>query len=309
MGNFPRYIPSRSLVEVTTRTIQGRLLLVPSRDLNNIVCGVLGRALNRYSVELVHFVVMSNHVHLLLVPEDAESLASFMCFVNGNLAKEAGRLYRWREKFWSRRYRAVVVSDEPEAQVARLRYLLENGCKEGLVRSPRDWPGASGVEALLTGGAIRGWWFDRTAEYKARRRGETFSKYTHANRESFTLSPLPCWRSLPAEERQALVASLVREIEAETRARLREQGRSPMGRRRILRQNPHDKPESSSRSPAPRFHAATAAVRKSLELAFYEFRLWYRQAAEELQAGTQEVEFPPGCFPPGLPFCAQPQPP
>lgn len=33
MGNFPRYIPEGWLVEVTTRTIQGRLLLVPSRDL------------------------------------------------------------------------------------------------------------------------------------------------------------------------------------------------------------------------------------------------------------------------------------
>ena len=62
MGNFPRYIPPGSLVEVTTRTIQGRLLLVPSRDLNDIVNGVLARALSRYPVELVDFVVMGNHV-------------------------------------------------------------------------------------------------------------------------------------------------------------------------------------------------------------------------------------------------------
>jgi hypothetical protein len=232
-----------------------------------------------------------------------------MCFFSGNLAKEAGRLYRWREKFWSRRYRAIVVSDEPEIQIARLRYLLANGCKEGLVRSPKEWPGASGTEALLTGKPVHGWWFDRTAEYEVRRRGETYSKYEHATEESFLLAPLPCWKHLEPEERQAKVAELVREIEAETRKRLREQGRSPMGRRRIMRQHPHDKPMHSSRSPAPRFHAATYEVRKGLEIAFYEFRTWYRQAAEELKAGKKAVVFPPGCFPPGLPFCACGQPP
>jgi hypothetical protein len=98
--------------------------------------------------------------------EDAKALARFMCFFNGNLAKEAGRLYKWRERFWSRRYRAVVVSDEPEAQIGRLRYLLANGCKEGLVRSPKEWPGASGTEALMTGKPVRGWWFDRSVYEK-----------------------------------------------------------------------------------------------------------------------------------------------
>ena len=309
MGDFPRYIPENSLVEVTTRTIQGRLLLVPSRDLNDIVIGVLARALSRYEVEIVDFKAMGNHVHLLLVPEDAKALARFMGYFNGNLAKEAGRLYHWRERFWSRRYRAIVVSDEPEAQVARLRYMLENGCKEGLVRRPQDWPGASGTEALLTGKPVHGWWYDRTAEYEARRRGEAYSKYTHATEESFELAPLPCWRELRPEDRRAKVRELVREIEEETRARLEEQGRSPMGRKRILRQHPHSKPVKSSRSPAPRFHAATAGARKSLELDFLEFRLWYREAAEKLKNGELTVAFPPGCFPPGLPFCARAQPP
>ncbi len=75
-----------------------------------------------------------------------------------------------------------------------------------------------------------------------------------------------------------------------------------MGVRRILRQNPHDRPERTQRSPAPRFHAHAWRVRKGLELAYYEFRLRFRQAAEELKAGRVGVEFPPGCFPPRLPF-------
>ena len=34
-----------------------------------------------------------------------------MSFVNSNLAKKVGRLHRWRERFWGRRYRAIVHSN------------------------------------------------------------------------------------------------------------------------------------------------------------------------------------------------------
>jgi REP element-mobilizing transposase RayT len=283
MGNFPRYVPEGSLVEVTTRTLQGRFLLRPSRDLNDVVYGVLAKAAERYDVGVVHFVALSNHMHALLVPRDAQALADFMTYLNGNLAKEAGRLHDWRQKIWGRRYRAVVVSDEPEAQVARLRYLLDQGCKEGLVRSPREWPGASGTEALLTGERIRGLWFDRTAEYEARRCGESFGKYAYAQEVGLELVPLPCWEALPAEERQRRTAEMVREIERETRERLAKGGRSPMGRKRIERQHPHEAPACSSNSPAPRFHAHCPSMRKALEIAFYEFRIWYREAARQLR--------------------------
>jgi hypothetical protein len=58
-----------------------------------------------------------------------------MDYVDGNIAREIGRLHHWREKFWSRRYRDILVSHEEEAQVARLGYLLGHGVKEGLVSS------------------------------------------------------------------------------------------------------------------------------------------------------------------------------
>lgn len=113
MARRLRFIPEGgALVEVTCRTIHGRFLLKPSRRLNQIVLGVLGRALRKQPLQLVSFVFLSNHYHLLLWVPNAQRLAAFMNFFNGNLAKEAGRLANWREKFWSRRYQAIVVSDE-----------------------------------------------------------------------------------------------------------------------------------------------------------------------------------------------------
>jgi REP element-mobilizing transposase RayT len=288
-------------VEVTVRTLQGRFLLRPSQDLNTIATGILARAARRYDVGLVAFVVLSNHAHLLVLPGDARRLAAFMNYVAGNLAREVGRLHGWREKVWGRRYRAIVVSDEEPAQLARLQYLLAQGCKEGLVRGPRDWPGASSTEALLTGRPIEGRWFDRTAEFLARRRGEQPGKYAYSEREQRELAPLPCWAAHTAEQRQALAGELVREIEQRTRAELAAAGRAPLGRRRILAQDPHAAPTQCQRSPAPRFHATSRAVRRSLELAYAWFLLAYRQAAEALRRGLR-AEFPPGSFPPALPF-------
>ena len=51
MGRKLRYLPEEgALVEVTCRTLQGRLLLRPSPELNDIAAGVLGRAPEHPSV-------------------------------------------------------------------------------------------------------------------------------------------------------------------------------------------------------------------------------------------------------------------
>jgi REP element-mobilizing transposase RayT len=295
-------VPPGDLVEVTCTTVQRRFLLRPSRDLVEITHGLIARAGRLYPVDVVDFVVLSNHMHLLLVARDSEALSAFMEYVNGNLAKEAGRLHEWREKFWGRRFQSVPVTDEEEAQVGCLRYLLEHGCKEGLVRSPLDWPGARGTRALLEGRPVQGVWFSRTAEYEARRRGRAFGKYDYAEEEALELVPLPCWAHLPAEEYRDRVRAMVQEIERETRAAQVRTGRAPLGRRRILGLHPHAKPDRSKRSPRPLCHAASKAARIGFRRAYLEFRLAFRQAAEDLRSGLRAPEFPIGSFPPGLPY-------
>jgi len=51
MARLLRFIPAGgSLVEVTTRTFQSRLLLTPKPLLNRIIIGALARASHRYEV-------------------------------------------------------------------------------------------------------------------------------------------------------------------------------------------------------------------------------------------------------------------
>jgi hypothetical protein len=253
-------------------------------------------------VQLICFAFASNHFHCLLFVEDAGRMSEFMGYLNGNLARELGRLADWKEKFWGRRYQSIVVSDEEEAQIARLKYILSHGAKEGLVADPREWPGAHAVNALLTGDPLEGIWHNRTQEYRYRLRGKEPEPGQFAMGETLTLDPLPCWKHLPPEEYQARMADIVAEVVAEARAAREAKGMDPLGADAVRRQQPHTRPNRTKKSPAPLFHTASRRAYLELREAYSRFVAAFRDAAEKLRAGDRSVAFPEGSFPPALRF-------
>ena len=262
MGRDLRYIPEGDgLIEITDRCFQSRFLLRPSPRLNAVFVGALARASRRYGVGVVDYRVLSNHFHLLVICHEAWRLAAFMRDFESKLAKEVQRLHDWSGTVLPHRYRPIPVSDEPEAQIARLRYLLEQGVKEGLVTSPRHWPGAHGTRALLTGEPATGVWVDRTAQYRALQRGEEAGERAFTTEEELGLVPLPCWSDRDPAERQRAVRAMVREIASQAEERAKATGRAVLGRREILRRHPHSSPAVETRAAAPRFHAAAIRSR------------------------------------------------
>ncbi|MEE8367853.1 MAG: transposase [Thermoanaerobaculia bacterium] len=301
MGRRLRYIPAGgALVEVTARTVGARYLLKPSKELNEAIVGVFARAQRFYEVPLHALVCMSNHFHALISVEDACQMARFMNYVNGNLAKEAGRFNDWHEKFWGRRYQAIVVSGEESEQVERLRYILSHGCKEGLVARPRDWPGVNTAQALLDGTPLKGLWFDRSREHAARMRGKAFHRLEFANVETLELEPIPCYRHLSEAAYRSWVAEVIGDIETETSARHRQEETVPLGATIATAISAHQRPTAPKKSWAPLVHAATTKVRKEFREAYGWFVAAYREAAEKLRQGDLSAAFPAGSFIPSL---------
>ena len=303
MGRRIRCLLSGCLVEVTSRTVQGRFLLQPSPEVNQAIKGTLGRAQRYYGLRVVACVFLSNHFHLLALPDSEKQLADFMRFMKTNLSKQLGRIHGWSGPMFERRYQAIPVSDEEEAQVARLRYILEHGVKEGLVECPTDWPGVQCVLELTQGPAqLYGIWLERTAIWEAAQRGEELARNERISRETMDLSPLPVWETRSAEQRAGAIREMVAEIEVwgrESRG-----GSAPLGVRAILRQDPHRRPRSSKRSPAPIAHAATVETWLAMKIAYRERVAVYRRAAERWKRDPSTT-FPSGCFPPGAPFVAR----
>ena len=289
-------------MEVTVTTAHSCYLLRPSSELNRIFVGCLGRAQELYPVRLHAIVCLSSNFHVLASPEDSQQLAKFMGHLNGNLSKKIRRMHDWSGSMFERRYQCIPVSDESAAQQARLRYLLRHGCKEGLVLSPRDWPGVHSAATLCDGTAIEGTWINRTEYWRALNRGEDVVASQFGTDYQIHLEPLPCWEHLEAEVWRGFVREMVEEIERETVEEHRRNETAPAGATAVCQKPPHYRSARRPKSPAPHFHAASKAVWETLRSALSAFLTSYRDAAERVKSGEVGVLFPPDCFPSRLPY-------
>lgn len=309
-----RFIPENKdgvLVEVTGRAIGARALLVPApnpRRFNELVVGVMGRALEVSPLELCSAIFSANHYHLLAVVHQQQELSLFMQHLAGNLSKEIGRIRDWRGTLWDSRYAGIVVSDEPEAQWNRLKYSLSHGVKEGLVESPLDWPGVHAARALVHGEKVEGTWWNRTKEWAARNRGQEVGAHDFATRYRVGFAQLPAFRHLTPEEYQDKIAELVREIEDEGEEK--RDGNPVAGVEKILSQNPYEPPtRRPKRSPKPHFHVASKQAWQDLRKESVTFQAQYAVASEALRSGRRPEAigwFPQGCYPPAFPFVGPP---
>jgi REP element-mobilizing transposase RayT len=305
MAKKLRFIPDPpTLVSITCRTVQGRFLFKPGPAFNDRFLGILGRAQKRHKLVLNAISALSNHVHVLAVPESARQLAAFMRDVKSKLARETNRLTGWSGPVFERRYEMTVVTKEDRAQIERLGYVLAQSVKEGLVERVRQWPGVHSAAALIDGTPLTGHWFDRTREFAARNQREEIAPLQFATEELVALSPIPCWAHLEPEVYRERIAALVETVETEAALARSLKGLPVLGVEAILAKDPLHRPASLARSLAPLVHAATKAVRKAFYDAYAWFVATFREAAERLRQGDRDAPFPRGSFPPALPFVA-----
>ena len=284
---------------VTSRCFQGRLLLRPSQEVNEVVGGVLAKAMQQSggAVRLHGFTFASNHFHLLVWAQGA-ALASFMQYLRANLSRKVGQLVDWRGGFWERRYSAEPVLDDT-AMVGRLRYILAHGVKEGLVERCAEWPGLTCLPQLL-GPARRVFrWFNWTKRWSARRRedkeaGEGRYAEEWAEPVELEVAPLPCWEGRGEEERRREVRALLGEVEAEARAK----EKPALGAATVRAQHPHTRPERLARSSRPLGHASTRQALRELREQYRAFVSAFREASARWRRGDFSARFPLFSFPP-----------
>jgi hypothetical protein len=296
MGRPHRFVDNESgIVELTSRCVHGRFLMRPSSEINDRIVGIIGRAQRLTGVRLFAFNFQSNHSHELAAVDSVEQMAAYERILKSNLARELGRTHEWKEKFWGRRYHSACLADDELDQQKRLRYILANGCKDGLVDSPLDWPGVSTAWALSQGiWTLKGTWLDRSSD-----RGSGNKKGQNGPirvEETVQLSPLPFMEQWSRDKQQTWFRDLLRDIEEEARNRRHRERRPSLGVKRILKQDPHDKPANFKPSPAPLFHATNRDERRKLLHARVLKEAAYRFAAQRLSRGLPDVVFPNDCF-------------
>jgi REP element-mobilizing transposase RayT len=291
-----RHFDPQTIYFISSRTLQSRLLMVPRKKTNELIGGILARAVRQCEVELFAYVFMSNHFHAMVRAPSAIAMSEFMQRLQSTIAVKVGRLVRWRGRFFARRYSAEPIVDEG-AQVERLRYILRHGVKEGLVAKVKEWPGLSCFHALLDEGRAspqrwRNWTRRGKLELNEGIKIGRFSDDCPSESESLTLTPLPCWKELTAQQRSRLVEEFVAEIDSSAPSKSRG------GAKRVLAQDPHGCPTHTKHTPRPLVHASSRALWVEAVERYRAVVDAYRRAAHRWLAGVLEVEFPPHCMRP-----------
>jgi putative transposase len=99
-------------------------------------------------VEVWAWVLMPNHVHLILVPADEDGLRRALATVHRRYAGHVHARLKSTGHFWQGRFGAVAMDEEHLA--AALRYVAFNPVRACLAPRPQDWPWSS-VHAHLAG--------------------------------------------------------------------------------------------------------------------------------------------------------------
>ena len=140
-----------------TSSCYRRLPLLGAARRRNLFLKVLEETRRRYRFAVIGYVVMPEHIHLLISEPDRGNPSTVMQVLKQRFARKVLREIRarsngaqiplWREALdaghiWQRRYYDFLVRTERK-RVEKLRYMHRNPVKRGLVLEPDQWAWSS----------------------------------------------------------------------------------------------------------------------------------------------------------------------
>jgi putative transposase len=114
----------------------------------------LGDAAQRYGCAVHAYVLMTNHVHLLLTPSTADGPSRFMQSVGRRYVRHVNTKYKRSGTLWEGRFKSAIVDSERYLLTCS-RYIEMNPVRAGMVNSPEDYSWSSfGHNALGQGDSL-----------------------------------------------------------------------------------------------------------------------------------------------------------
>ncbi len=122
---------------VTHRCQERRFLLKFEIDRQNYVKR-LREAAATHAVEVLDYIVTSNHVHLLLWAADASAVSAVMQHVQGTSGRDFNRRKGREGAFWRDRYHPTLIQNGEHLRRC-LFYIDLNMVRTGVVQHPAQW--------------------------------------------------------------------------------------------------------------------------------------------------------------------------
>ena len=129
--------PARTFF-TTTKTSMGRRLLQSERNATLLI-DVLRSLVAEQKFKLHDFVIMPDHVHLLLTVEDGMTIEKAMQLIKGRFSHRLTKEFGHLGEVWQRGFSEVQVLNRGNFMQHR-DYIAMNPVKAGLVDSPEQYP-------------------------------------------------------------------------------------------------------------------------------------------------------------------------
>jgi putative transposase len=84
------------------------------------------------------YVLMTNHVHLLITPQDSESISQLVQYVGRHYVTYVNHAYGKSGTLWEGRHKGCLISSD-DYLLACMRYVELNPVRAGMVVSPGDY--------------------------------------------------------------------------------------------------------------------------------------------------------------------------
>ncbi len=126
---------------VTTRAAEGKAILQSDR-MADLFVDVLRSYLRERKFQVHDFVVMRNHVHLLITVDHSISIEKAMQLIKGNFSYRVRSELGFKGEVWQRGFSDVRVRDEQSFRNHQ-QYIYNNPVRAGMARLPEHYPHCS----------------------------------------------------------------------------------------------------------------------------------------------------------------------
>jgi putative transposase len=138
-NSYPEEVLSSARVFfVTTKTSMARRLLQSERNAMLLI-EVLRSNVAAGRFQLDDFVIMPDHLHLLMTLPGDVTIEKAMQFIKGGFSYRLKRDFGYQGEVWQRGFSEVRITDEQSFLQYRA-YIVENPVRAGLVNSAKEYP-------------------------------------------------------------------------------------------------------------------------------------------------------------------------
>ncbi len=105
----PRYLQDGATYHVTAKTNRGEFIL-NTDEVKELFSRVVEEAKKKFDVELIHYSIMTNHVHLLIKPKGDTILSKLMQWILGVFAMRFNKLFGLQGHVWYDRFKSKIIA-------------------------------------------------------------------------------------------------------------------------------------------------------------------------------------------------------